>query len=224
MKRSFIMLLLAMAAPAVSAQVYSPNIVGYATVTVAPGYNLLANPLSGGVTNGATEIMPILDGEVILTWFGSRFAQVGYDSGFGGWVAADGSTPANPPALPPGVGFFFFNPNPTATNFTFIGQVVPSPGSTNSISVSKGYNLLGSQLPASVNQITSPPVSLPVIDGMLILQWNGSRYIQTGFDSGFGVWVQADGITPGIAPPYNIGQGFFLFQPVDVNNWRQSLP
>src|SRR5689334_10593256 len=99
------------------ANVYSLNIVGYATVTIPPGYSLLANPLSVG-TNGANEIMPILDGETILTWNGTSFVQVGYDSGapVPGWVGADGTTPAVPPSLPPGKGFFFFNPNSAATN------------------------------------------------------------------------------------------------------------
>ena len=36
--------------------VYSSNIVGYATVTVPPGFSILANPLSAGATNGAAEI------------------------------------------------------------------------------------------------------------------------------------------------------------------------
>ncbi len=209
---------------AVTAQVYSSNIVGYATVTVAPGYNLLANPLNAGATNGANEIMPILDGELILTWDGVRFAQVGYDSSFGGWVGADGQTPAAPPSLPPGEGFFLFNPGATATNVTFIGEVVPGPGGTNCLTLPVGISLLGSPVPATVNQITNAPVSLPLLDGMLILAWSGSNYLQTGYDSGFGGWVGADGRTPAVAPPYSIGQGFFLFNPSGVSCWLQSLP
>jgi hypothetical protein len=209
---------------AVTAQVYSSNIVGYATVTVTPGYNLLANPLNAGVTNGANEIMPILDGELILTWNGVRFTQVGYDSGFGGWVGADGQTASAPPSLPPGQGFFLFNPMSTATNVTFVGEVVPGPGATNCLSLAVGFSLLGSPLPATVNQITNPPVSLPVLDGMLVLAWSGSNYLQTGYDSGFGGWVGADGQTTALAPPYSIGQGFFLFNPSGVSCWLQHLP
>jgi len=81
----------AIAASAISAMaqnVYSLNIVGYATVTVSPGYNLLANPLDAGSTNGAASIMPILDGEIILTWGGGAFSEVMYDSTAGGWVLA----------------------------------------------------------------------------------------------------------------------------------------
>jgi len=219
----------AIAASAISAMaqsnVYSLNIVGYATVTIGSGYNLLSNPLSAGVTNGANEIMPILDGEVILTWTGSAYSQVGYDSGFGGWVGADGSTPSAPPSLPPGKGFFFFNPNAAPTNVTFVGQVVPGPSSTNTLSLPSGYSLVGSPLPATVAQITNAPVSLPVLDGMLILQYSGGKYAQTGFDSGFGGWVGADGTTPSVAPPYKIGDGFFFFNPNPAAaSWSQSLP
>src|ERR1700687_2341933 len=103
----------AIAASAISAMaqsnVYSLNIVGYATVTIAPGYNLLANPLSAGATNGANEIMPIQDGQLILTWTGSKFKQTGYDSGFGGWIDAN-NIASVPPSLPPGTGFFYNNP------------------------------------------------------------------------------------------------------------------
>jgi hypothetical protein len=219
----------AIAASAISAMaqsnVYSLNIVGYATVSVPSGFSLMANPLQAGATNGANEIMPILDGELILTWTGTKFSQTGYDSGFGGWVGADGQTPSVPPSLPPGTGFFFFNPATTATNITFVGQVVPGPSSTNSLSLAPGFNLIGSPLPATVNQITNPPVSLPVLDGMLILTWNGKGYAQTGFDSGFGGWVGADGQTPSAAPPYAIGQGFFFFNPqTTAAKWNQSLP
>jgi hypothetical protein len=216
---------MALVAPASKAQNYSLNIVGYAAVTVAPGYSLLANPLNAGVTNGANEVMSILDGEQILTWTGSRFDQVGYDSGFGGWVGADGQTPVKPPSLPPGKGFFFLNPAPTATNLTFVGEVGLAPGSPNCLYLPPGYSLIGSPLPATVNQITNPPVSMPVIDGMSILEWSGTHYLQTGFDSGFGGWVLGDGVTPSVAPPYSIGQGFFFLNPsASPYSWCQRLP
>src|SRR5580765_3958856 len=98
--------------------------VAYATVHVQSGWNLLANPLNSGVTNGADEIMPILDGEIILTWNGLSFDTVAYTSSLGGWVNAD-SEIVSPPSLPPWKGFFFFNP-PQATNLTFTGALVPS--------------------------------------------------------------------------------------------------
>jgi hypothetical protein len=208
--------------------VYSSNIVGYATVSIPPGYSLLANPLSAGITNGANEIMPVLDGEAILTWNGLFFNEVMYDSGVGGWVQADDITPALPPSLPPGEGFFFFNPNPTATNFTFVGQVVPGPSSTNYLRIQGGYSLIGSPLPATVAEITNTPVNLPILDGMQILKWSGSAYVETMYDSGASPtpgWVKADDTTPTTAPAYDIGEGFFFFNPSsNPAIWYQSLP
>jgi len=215
----------AIAASAISAMaqsnVYSLNIVGYATVTINPGYNLLANPLSAGQTNGANEIMPIIDGEVILTWNGKGYNYTGYDSGFNGWVDAN-SNPSQPPSLPPGTGFFFLNPG-GATNVTFVGQVVPGPSSTNSIALPPGYSLVGSALPAAVAGITNAPVSLPVPDGNVILTWGGKAYVYTGFDSGFGGWVDANS-NPSTPPAYAIGQGFFYLNNGPALTWKQSLP
>src|SRR5437016_3048633 len=75
------------------------------SVNVASRWNLVANPLSNG-TNGANQIFAPIDGEVILTWGGSGFSYVGYDSAFG-WIDANFS-PASPPFLPPGKGFALF--------------------------------------------------------------------------------------------------------------------
>src|SRR6266700_1270057 len=155
MKTIAVLTVAAIAASAVPSMaqspVYSSNIVGYAKVNIPAGYSLLANPLSAGVTNGANEIMPIIDGELILTWNNvtKKFNQTGYDSGFGGWVQADGTTASVPPSLPPGKGFFFNNPN-GPTNGTFVGQVVPSPGAANAnqLALPTGYSLIGSPLPA----------------------------------------------------------------------------
>ena len=209
------------AAGAISAvaqqNVYSLNIVGYVNVTVPSGYSLLANPLSAGVTNGANEIMTPIDGEQILTWTGSGYSYVAYDSG--SWVDSQ-FNPAQAPSLPPGKGFFFFNPF-ASTTVTFVGQVVPGPGVTNSLAIPSGYSLIGSPLPASVTDITAAPVSLPKIDGMQILKWTGAGYSYAAYDSG--AWVDSQFNTIP-APGLNVGQGFFLFNPFAATTWPQSLP
>jgi hypothetical protein len=196
-------------------------IVSYATVFVFPGYNLLSNPLSFGITNGANEIMAPIDGEVILTYNGSTFDYASYQASMGGWVDAD-FQPSSPPSLPPGKGFFLYNPG-AQTNITFTGQIVPGPASTNIITLPPGYSLVGSRLPANVTNITSSPVNLPLIDGMLILRWNVTNYIMFAYDKAFGGWIDGDfNYQP--APAYNLGEGFFFFNPGHAVDWVQSLP
>jgi hypothetical protein len=195
--------------------------VAYATVNFQSGWNLLANPLNSGATNSADEIMPTIDGEIILTWNGLSFDSFSYISSLGGWVNAD-SNVVSPPSLPPGKGFFFFNPG-RSTNFTFTGRLVPSVGSTNSITLPSGYSLIASPLAATVRNITSAPVNLPIIDGMQILTWTGTAYSYSSYDSGYGGWVGADSKAKS-PPAYSIGQGFFFFNPGPTTTWQQSLP
>jgi hypothetical protein len=198
--------------------------VSYATLSIAPGYNLLSNPFSAGVTNGANEIMVPLDGEQIITWEGRGFVLIVYDSAFGGWIDENYSR-SFPPSLPPGQGFILFNPGIVTTNITFTGRIVLSPGTTNYVNLPSGYSLVGSLLPVSVTNFTSAPVNLPIIDGMQILTWTngGYAYDYASYDSGFGGWVGKDfSLRP--APSYSIGQGFFFFNPGAATNWEQSLP
>jgi hypothetical protein len=219
----------AIAASAVTAMaqsnVYSLNIVGYATVSIPAGYSILANPLSAGATNGANEIMTPIDGEQILTWntATSSYNSVSYLSAFGGWVD-DSLNASSPPSLPPGKGFFFKNPN-AATNITFVGQVVPGPGTTNSVTLAAGYSMVGSALPANVSDITAAPVSLPLIDGMQVLTYNNatSSYQSSSYLVAFGGWVN-DALTSVPAPSLSIGQGFFFKNPNAAAAWKQSLP
>ena len=209
--------------------VYSSNIVGYATVTLPPGYSLLANPLSAGLTNGGNEIGLEIPGEIILTWLGSNFKYTQFDPTLGigtGWLDAS-LHPTPPPVLPPGVGFFFFNPLNTPTNFTFIGQVVPGPASTNYLAIAPGYSLLGSPLPANVSDIILAPVSLPRIDGMVVLSWDNAQrtplYSFSIFDSTLGWYDYSFHVTS--PPSYAIGQGFFFYNPFGFPVvWVQSLP
>lgn len=190
------------------------------SVSVASGWNLVANPLSTG-TNGANQIFGPIDEEVILTWNGTGFQQVVFDSGFGGWIDPNLNRTV-PPSLPPGVGFVLFNPI-SATTLNFTGQQVPASGTTNVITIPTGYSLLGSPLPATVLEITSAPVNLPLIDGMQILMWTGIRYDYWCYDSGFGGWVDMN-FTPRRAPAYTVGQGFFVYNPGPPVAWQQSAP
>ena len=190
--------------------VYSLNIVGYVNVPIPGGYSLLANPLKAGATNGANEIMTPVDGSVYLTWNGASFNYVSYDTGYGGWIDAN-LAPSVPPQLPPGKGFFFLNPGAAFTQ-TFVGEVVPAPGTTNSLALPGGYSMVGSTLPASAAAITAAPVQLPLIDGMVILQWNGASYVYSSYDTGYGGWIDAN-LAPKAEPGYTVGQGFFFLNP-----------
>jgi hypothetical protein len=136
---------------------------------------------------------------------------VWYDSAF---------NPTTPPLIPPGRGFFFFNPGAAYTN-TYVGTVVPNPGATNSMSLPPGFSLIGSVLPVSGANITAAPVGLPAIDACIVSSFNGVAYDTRTLDTGD--WYNnAFQIVP--APSYTVGQGFFFFNPGAATPWAQSLP
>jgi len=212
--------LAALATGVASAEAQS-NVVAYATVTFPTGFSLAANPLSSGQTNGANEIGLLIDGEKISTWNGVGFDSYIYEAGSDTWTDDD-SHLTSAPMLTPGKGFFFFNPGPS-TNITFEGQLIPGPGSSNSITLLRGYSLVGSMVPATVINITSAPVNLPLIDGMIVVTWSGTNYVYSSYDSGFGGWVDVN-YSRVSAPSYSLGQGFFIFNPLAAVTWVQSLP
>jgi hypothetical protein len=211
------------------------NVVGYVNTPIVSGYNLIVNPLSAGISNGANEVFPVLaDGTSILTWDPgtAAFTTAIYDTTVGAspdhWYLADGFTPGPIPILSPGKAFFLL-PAALGTN-TFTGTVVPNPGQTNSLGIVSGYNLVGSPMPVSGAITNTGPNSfnLPLPDGTSILTWDaGSAAFSTAvYDTTVGGtpshWYLADGFTPGPMPAINVGQGFFLL-PVALTPWTQTL-
>jgi len=219
------------------AQVYSANIVGYVNVTPVSGYNLLAAPFQAGVSNGANEVFTSIPfGTTFLTWNAgtATFTTRIYDDpdigSATGWYLDDGFTPApSIPVLASGQGFFML---PTAlTTITFVGQVKPSPGTTNTIPIVSGYNLLGSALPVggSLNNDGPNTLNAPKSFGNTYLLWNAASatfttriYDDPDIGSATG-WYLDDGFTPApTVPTLDIGQGFFLL-PTALTPWSQSL-
>jgi len=231
MKKCLLITVIALASIVARGQVYSENVMGYVNITTSPGYSLLANPLSAGITNGANELMPVQDGAVFLTFVDGHYHYYGYDSGYEGWIDAYG-TQTSPPRLPPGQGFWCFNPAATAQTITFVGEVIPRPGTTNVMSLPAGYSLIGTPMAVSEQLgrfLTSgnPPVpgsvNMPIADGMVILSYIGGHFDYDGYDSGSGGWISQEEYS--YPPTILVGHGYFYFNPLaGPINWLQTLP
>ncbi len=197
--------------------VYSLNIVGYVNQTIPPGFSLIANPLSGGTSNGVTEVMVVPDASIVSTFNGISYDTRTLDTG--DWYDSNFNVTSTP-TVPPGRGFFFFNPGAAYTN-TWVGTVVPGPGATNSLSLPPGFSLVGSVLPVAGANITAAPVSLPAIDASIVSTFNGIAYTTKTLDTGDWYDVNFNITTP---PSYTVGQGFFFFNPGATAQWKQYLP
>jgi len=164
--------------------VYSLNVVGYVTVQIQPGYQILNNPLNDGNGNYLTNIMSgdngslmytnLPDGTTLYPWAISggagSYGNLQQFIGTYGWY--DGANPASVTnQIAPGSGFFLYAPS--AASVTFVGNVIQGSASS---PLSAGYTLTGSQFPLSIplgqggitagpNDPTAPTLQLPANDG-----------------------------------------------------------
>jgi hypothetical protein len=138
----------ALAAGALSSQaqsnVYSLNVVGYVSVGLTNGFNIVANPLDldgTGTNNTVSGVFgtSLPNNTGIYKFSGGSFSSF-YSFNRGVW-----SPGANTATLNPGESVFI--QIPSNSSFTFVGQVLQG-GQTNQFIV-PGYTLLGSKIPLS---------------------------------------------------------------------------
>jgi len=224
--------------------VYSQNVVGYASVaTPNAGVNyLITIPFAIGVSNGANEIWPLVngnptipDGSQVLIWNGHGYTTYLSDSGSPTlWDDNGGNFLAFSPVLPVGKGFFL---NPSAGNVTnvFAGTVAVNVGTSNQMVLNNsGVNyLVGSVVPYAGAVTNGTPITgaggpglsalngLP--DGSQLLIWNGHGYTTYLSDSGSpSLWDDNGGNFISQPPTINVGQGFFL-NPASPWTWTVGL-
>lgn len=122
---------------AASAQVYSVNVVGYVNVDLAPGFNLIANPLNNTTGNDLNTLIPTAEfGAAVYAFDGTAFVPSSY---FGTW---DPNL-----TLAPGEGFFI--QVSAAATLTFVGEVLQ--GADSNMNVPAGLSLLGSKVPQAAS-------------------------------------------------------------------------
>jgi len=163
--------------------VYSVNAVGYVNTTLAPGFNLISNPLDNKTGNSienlfGTGMNPVPDGLTVYHWdpVNDTYIIATYSEFVGGWdpeAAAD-------TLVPPGNGFFVFNPGTANATVTFVGEVMQGPNLQNPIP--QGFSMKASQVPQSgtVSDLDYVPA-----DGDVFFKWNTTS---DGYDS----WVYSD--------------------------------
>jgi hypothetical protein len=220
------------------AQVYSQNIVGYATIPAPSAYTLMVVPFQIGVSNGANEIFGtnLPDTTQVLIWNSAagKFVTDVFDTGAGFnpppyWYMANDSTPTNPPILAPGQAFYLFAPG-GVTN-TFAGTVAVNVGATNTMTLGSFYNLVGSVIPAAgsvTNSLINLPAHLPDTTQVLFYDSVHGKYVTYVYDTGAGFnpppyWYMSNDSTPTNPPSLTIGQGMFIFPPGGAT-WVEVLP
>ena len=195
--------LVAVGAASSMAQVYSQNAVGYVNVTLAPGFNLIANPLIAPVNTLGALIPLTADGSQFYKFTpGSGFATFTFDGLDNVW------TPNGNVALAPGEGGFFNNPTAGSLTVTFVGDV--SQG-TLTTALPMGFSIASSKVPQTANVNV---LGVPGDDGDQLFKFvPGTGYQTFTFDGLDNAWTPS-------SPVINVGESFFINKTI-ARSWTR---
>jgi hypothetical protein len=158
---------------AMSQSVYSINSVGYITLTLVPGYTMIADQLMATGGNAISNVMndagAQFDSIGIFQWNGHSYAVDQGDSA--GSPYDNGWDNNGLITLNPGQGAWVLNengPGGADVTVTFVGTV---PQGTNAVNLAAGYNQMSSPAPIGGDLVTAAGL-INFNDGDIVDAWN----------------------------------------------------
>jgi hypothetical protein len=208
---------LAIAALAGSRQQGQGNVVGYANVPLANGYNFLVNPFNAATNSLNYVLSTAPDGARVYLWDLSNQAFTPPST----FSAATSKWDINY-TIPPGTGFVM-QVTQSWTN-TFIGDVLEG-SLTNFVAGTNKYSLLGSKVPFSGALGDTNTLAFRGTDGDNVYTFStASQSYSDAFTyfRGFGWFDPGQGVNTN-GPVINIGQSFFVQNPGRDTNWVKQF-
>jgi hypothetical protein len=201
--------------------VYSINVVGYVTLTVRPGFNMIANQLdagSGATLNSLNSVLPGAPLEAQILTFANNNYTLDVSDGTS-WI--DGNT-GDPSVtkIAPGTGFFYYNPAAAPAPLTFVGEVKTGNGLT--VTYPSGFSLKSTITPQELS--LSAANGFPQVLEMQYLTFNAAtqNYDELLVNDGTG-WINGSTGDPADARPA-VGQGYFIYNPTGGNlAWTRNF-
>ena len=189
--------------------VYSQNIVGYATLTLQPGFNLIANQfdLDGNGTNNtvnsafSTNLPP---NSQVYTFNGSSFDIATFSARSSSWDLPNLK-------VNPGMGFWVNNPNGSAVTVTLSGQVLTGTLSNPNVPSGGGFALVSSMIPQA--GLLQTDLAYTPVGNDQVYTYNGTGYDISTFSARSSSWDTQ--------PSLSVGQGFWLS--TTGNSWSRSF-
>jgi hypothetical protein len=181
-------------------QVRSVNVIGYASMTLPPGFSMIANPFDTHRT--VSELLKGWPDGTRLNRFDTGLFKLSENMiEFGKW--------ANPnERLLPGEGAIFHNPTSDYKSLSFAGDVAQGYGS---IPIPAGFSIRSSLLPQPGNL---DDLRFPISNGDVIHLFDreGQKYILYPYEDG--KWTNG-------APVVSVGESFWVAK-TQAGNWSQS--
>ena len=183
-------------------EVYSANVIGYASISLPPGFSMIANPFDSSATIGDTfNKWP--DGTSLNRFDTRQFRLVENVVKSGKWSAPQ-------ERLTRGEGAIFFNPTSDYKMGSFAGEVCQG---NLSAPVPPGFSLRASLVPKAGNLVED--LGFPIAEGDVIHLFDRERqkYILHPFQDG--KWTAGP-------PIVAVGEAFWVAKN-EGHNWVQNL-
>ncbi len=183
-------------------EVYSANVIGYASVALPPGFSMIANPFDSSATVSDTfKNWP--EGTSINRFDTRQFRLVENTVKSGKWLATSEK-------LLRGEGLIFFNPTSDYKMASFVGEVCQG---NLSAPIPSGFSLRASLVPQAGNLVED--LGFPIANGDVIHLFDRERqkYVLHPF---------TDGKWPAGPPIVAVGEAFWVAK-TEARNWVQNL-
>jgi hypothetical protein len=182
---------------------YSAKIIGYASITLAPGFSMVGNPLLGG-HDSLPELFKGMPDGIIVSKFDSRLHQLREN------CLKDGRWTNPSERIGFGEGAIVFNPSSDYKALTFVGQVKLD-GS--SIPIPAGFSIQTPSVPEAGGLY--PDLRFPIDDGDVIHLFDRDRqkYLLYPYDNG--TWSAG-------LPILGVAESFWVAKR-SARNWTYDL-
>jgi hypothetical protein len=199
--------------------VYSKNVVGYITMNLQPGFNLIANQLDydGTGTNNTVQTVfgtSLVSGDVYPFVGGGFTAPATYSSKFG-W---QGDTNDANAALQPGGGVFVLVGSPTT--ITMVGQVIQ--GTNNyAVNINPGFNIISGPDPLRGGLTTT--LGLTPAAATYVYQWDPVAQSYVSPASSYSTKFGWNGLEPQLGTNSVIGLSEAIFFDGAAQVWENAF-
>jgi len=188
----------------VGAQDLCSNIVGYVSLTLPPGFSMIANPLHSPVNTVGKVFKDWPDGTTLNKFDTHLFQLVENAVKFGQWT--------NPSeCLMPGEGAIFFNPTSDYRSICFAGEVLQKEPS---IPIPSGFSMRSSPVPQPGSLVDD--LDFPIANGDVIHVFDRDKQQYVLYPYEDGKW------TSGV-PMLSVGEAFWVAK-TEAGTWTWAPP
>jgi hypothetical protein len=183
--------------------VFSDNVIGYASVSVPPGYSLIANPLQAP-SNAVSAILPDMPNGTVLNKFDTHLFKLTDNAVKNDkWINPDET-------LSPGEGAIFFNPATDFKILNFAGEVLQG---NLLLPIASGFSIHSSQVPKPGR--LHADLSFPIHEGDVVHLFDRDHQKYVIYEYDRNKWDSNP-------PILGVGEAFWIGK-TTPGNWVQNL-